>query len=547
MVLDKKFWKLIKLDRADIGAIYFYAVLSGLVQLSVPLGIQAIIGFVLGAKMVVSIYVLIILVCLGVLVVGILQINQMKIIESIQQRIFTRNAFEFAEKIPKFDLNKTDNYYLPEKVNRFFDTVILQKSFAKLLLDIPTAFTQILFGLVLLSFYNPLFLVFGFFLLFFIGLILFFSSKVGLQSSIDESTAKYRVISWLQELAKSILTFKYNMHTKLGLLKTDQNVVNYLLARTEHFKILIFQYKTLVLFKVLITAFLLTVGVYLLINQKLNIGEFIAAEIVILSIINSVEKILKNLDSVYDVQTALEKLATIQDGQTEENGTLALNADSIAIKMNNFSYSHPHSEVLLNHVDLDIPAGSLVCISGEENSGKTTLLKILSACYPRFSSNLYFNNVPLRNFDLTSLRQSIQIFSNKQEIFSGSILENIQMGKGSVTEQKILQTAEELGFGFFLQNFPAAFQTKVETNGKKLPKNTGLKMNLLRALVPDSKLIVMEEPWNGLHTKYRESIINFLLSQKQHKTIVVASNDKEFAKQCDFTIMLENGNAKISK
>ncbi|MBK8330718.1 MAG: hypothetical protein IPL09_14960 [Bacteroidetes bacterium] len=151
----KKLLDLILLDKQEVISIYFYAILSGLVQLSLPIGVQAIIGFVMGATMVTSIYVLIFLVVLGVLMVGVMKINQMRIIEKVQQKIFTRNAFAFAEKIPNLDLQAMDKYYLPEKVNYFFDTLNVQKGLSKILLNIPTASIQILFGLLLLSLYHP--------------------------------------------------------------------------------------------------------------------------------------------------------------------------------------------------------------------------------------------------------------------------------------------------------------------------------------------------------------------------------------------------------
>src|SRR5688500_9525467 len=96
-------------NKKDIISIYFYAILNSLLQLSVPIGMQTIIGFVLGASMVTSLYVLIFLVVMGVFLSGMMQINQMKIIEKIQQKIFTEYAFDFSEKIPRFDLLKTDN------------------------------------------------------------------------------------------------------------------------------------------------------------------------------------------------------------------------------------------------------------------------------------------------------------------------------------------------------------------------------------------------------------------------------------------------------
>jgi len=70
----------------------------------------------------------------------------MKIIEKIQQKLFVRYSFAFAAHIPKMDLKKTDTIYLPELVNRFFDIPVLQKSLSKILLEIPTACIQILFG-----------------------------------------------------------------------------------------------------------------------------------------------------------------------------------------------------------------------------------------------------------------------------------------------------------------------------------------------------------------------------------------------------------------
>lgn len=139
----------------------FFAILSGLIQLSLPVGVQAIIGFVLGGTLSASLAVLITVLVAGVLLAGIMQINQMKIIEKIQQRIFVKYAYAFADRIPKLDLKEIDSYYLPELVNRFFDTVSLQKGISKLLLDLPMAMIQILFGLILLPFYHPFFIFFG--------------------------------------------------------------------------------------------------------------------------------------------------------------------------------------------------------------------------------------------------------------------------------------------------------------------------------------------------------------------------------------------------
>lgn len=149
---------LVKLERKEISAVYFYAILNGLILLAIPVGIQSLVGFAQTNTASASIIVLIILIVVSVFTAGVLQIKQMQLIEKIQQKIFVRYSFDIAQQIPQIQLSAVDNYYLPELLNRFFDIPNLQKSLAKLLLDFPLAIIQIIFGLLLLSFYHPVFI-----------------------------------------------------------------------------------------------------------------------------------------------------------------------------------------------------------------------------------------------------------------------------------------------------------------------------------------------------------------------------------------------------
>ena len=187
----------------------------------------------------------------------------MKIIERIQQKIFVRNAFQFADLIPRFDLIKTDGFYLPEKVNRFFDSLNVQKGLSKLLLDVPIAT-----GLLLLGLYHPFFIVFGMILLRVLWLIFTLTGKAGLNSSLRDSVFKYKVAGWLQKMGRVINAFKIAHGRHLNLQKTDSFVSGYTDSRETHFKVPLFQYKTLVFVIIAITVAMLTVGTYLLLNQQ---------------------------------------------------------------------------------------------------------------------------------------------------------------------------------------------------------------------------------------------------------------------------------------
>lgn len=533
---------LVKLERKEISAVYLYAILNGLIQLSLPLGVQAIIGFVLGASMRASLVVLIVLIVLGVLIAGIMQVNQMKIIEKIQQKLFVRYSFAFAEHIPKLDLKKTDNIYLPELVNRFFDIPILQKSLSKILLDIPTATIQVLFGLMLLSFYHPAFILFGFILIILLWLILRYTGSRGLQTSIDESNYKYQVAGWLEETARVIKSIKLSKSNNLQLKKTDERVTGYLDARNSHFKLLLLQYNTLVIFKTIITAAMLIVGTMLLVNQQLNIGQFIAAEIIILLVLTSVEKLIMNLGNVYDTLTSIEKIANLTDKPIEQNGSVQLAGitNGLKVEMKNLSFSYNDETDVLTNISFQVISGEKVCIKGKDSSGKSSLLRLMAGAYTDFRGALLLDDVPLGNYDLDSVRSQIGVLINNQDIFNGTLWENIALGSSTASMETVNDYAKKVGLIDFITAQKNGYDTMLDPTGKRLPRNVIHKILLVRALVAKPRLLLLEEPWMNFENDLRRQIIQ-LLNEIKNTTLVVVSNDEDFAKQCDKVLIMNEG------
>ncbi|MBK9962344.1 MAG: ATP-binding cassette domain-containing protein [Saprospiraceae bacterium] len=544
--LDKLF-DFIKLERREITSIYFYAILSGLIQLSLPLGIQAILGFVLGATLVTSVFILIIIIIIGVILVGYFQINQMKIIEKIQQKIFVRYAFDFAETIPRLDLKEIDHYYLPEKINRFFDVVNVQKSISKILLDMPTAIIQIALGLILLSLYHSLFFLFSLTLIFITWVLFKLTSKKGLETSMKESNYKYKVLGWLEEMGRVIKSIKYSQGTNINLIKTDEKLEKYLSARTAHFNVLLFQFKSLLIFKIAITAVMLILGSYLLFNQKINIGQFVAAEIVIITIINSLEKLIISLEHIYDVITGLYKLDSVLNDSLEKDGKIDFKANELKIEINNLSFSYNENQKVFTNLSLLIHPNSITCISGEENSGKSTLLKLLTGAYKSFDGYITLNDIPLQNYTLQSLRKQTGVLLYEQELFEGTVFENISLGKKEITTESIMELSKKLGFENIIHRFPSNLTENIDPLGKSLPTSVTRKILLLQSLIHNPLLIIMEEPWIGLDENVKKRLQAYLLEESKNKTIVVSTNDNDFANLCKHHIHLNKGNAIIKK
>lgn len=542
----KRILNILRFEKKDITAIYFYAILNGLVQLSLPLGIQSIVSFVLGGAISTSIVVLIILVVLGVFFNGLFQVNQMKLIEKIEQQIFVRYSFEYAHTIPKLNLKGVDKYFLPELTNRFFDTALLQKGLAKLLLDFPSATIQIVFGLILLSFYHPVFILFSLVFVSIVYLIIRLTSARGLASSVEESNYKYEVGGWLEEIARVVTTFKFSRDSSLHLQRTDKIVTNYLDARTRHFRILKLQYWALIGFKVAITAAMLIVGSILLVGQQLNIGQFVAAEIIILLVITSVEKLIVNIDNVYDILTSVEKLEKMTDQALENQGKHQWmpSARGVEILVKDLSFAYGEGKPVLRNIGCSVLPGQKVQVMGANGSGKSTFIKVLSGAYQPFDGLISYNSIPLEQYDFTSFRKNTGILINNQELFQGSLLDNITMGNEEVSLAEIMELSELIGLKSFFETNKSGLDMIINPMGERLPRKVVQKLLLLRAIINKPSLLLLEEPWLGLEPEYCQRIKNYLLTQMPGTTCLIISNDQGFAPSCDQVIVMENGSIR---
>jgi len=544
-----KFFKIIRLEKKEVTAIYFYAILSGVIQLTLPLGIQTIINFSQAAagtaNLPVSIILLIFIVLIGILVSGILQVNQMKIVEKIEQSIFAKFSLDFANKIPKIDSKELNNDHLPELMNRFFEVINLQKGLSKILLDIPLAVIQIVFGLVLLSFYNSTFIILGLLLILLLYFIFNYTSKKGLIASYNESENKYEVASWLEEIARSYKTFKISSQNNFHLKRTDDLVKGYLVSKTKHFEILKFQYWSLIVFKLLISAMMLIIGAVLLINQQLNIGQFIAAEIVILLILGAVEKLILNLEVAYNILTGVEKLNVINDKKSEVQGQTSYisNHNGIALEVQNLNFKFDENKPLLENISFNIPAGAKVCVMGDGGAGKSILLELIGGTLKNFEGVINVNTIPINNLNQKEYRKNIGIFYNEQDIFEGTLYENICMGNESITPADIMKHAEMLEIKEFISLLPEGLYTPLQATGKGLSTIMAKKILLLRAIVHQPELLVLDEPFELAGAESSKKISKYLIDLP-NTTCMIVSGYIPFAKRADLIIWLEKGQIK---
>lgn len=452
----KKLLAILKLDGKDIFNLFFYATLGGLVGLAIPLGIQSLINFLQTGQVTASGIILIIVIILSVLFSGLLQIVQLWLMEILQQRLFAKIALDFTYRLPKLSFEKNKHLFGPEVMNRFFDIVSLQKGLSSVLIDLTSSVLQIIFGLLILSFYHPIFIAFSAFLIIVIYLIIRFTGVKGMEYSLKESKFKYYTASWLQTVARSRFSFQMSEMNNLHSRRMDTLVGDYIIARKKHFKVLTTQYLAFVIFSVLITGGLLVIGYFLLLSEEITLGQFVAAEIIILLIVNSVEKSILKIESVYDILTSVEKISQVValPLEEQENGMTFTEEERLTLRFDNLKTGKSVINVTIN-------SGSYCPLALNSQTEKDELTEVLAKTKEPEAGNLYVNGIQYNLIDKSFLIRKVAFSTAQESLFDGTILENITMGQINLDEHQVRAVFSELNALAFINNYPEGLHTEI--------------------------------------------------------------------------------------
>jgi len=541
----ERLFRLLALEKRDIMYVYFYAFIIALISLTLPLGIQTMMELVAGGVIFNSIVLLISFIIIGILAAGALQILQYTLVEVIERRIFVKAAMEFGYRIPRVRTEALANYYAPELMNRFFDVLTLQKGLPKFLIDLAGSVLQIVFGLILLSFYHPFFVFFGLSVMFALVLVIYFTGPSGLRASIVESKYKYKVAHWLEELARTLEAFKMAGHTSLPLSKMEYLVNNYLYYRKKHFKVLMIQFSNIIGFKTVVTGGLLIIGSALVIDRQITLGQFVASEIIIILILTAIEKLISSLSTIFDMLTAVDKIGYVTDLQLERKSGIFFPKEmssSISLKIRNLKYRYTNAtEYTLKGIDLDVQAGEHVCIAGFNQAGKNTFAHVIGGLLESYEGSVAINNISLREISLPSLRDVVAYNFSTEDVFEGSVLDNIQMGRSNVSYQDVTWAVDSMGLTDFIHSLPDGLQTELIAGAKAFSSSVLTKLTIARCIAEKPKLLILNDFLHFLEREERLRILQFLMDKKNPWTLLCVSNDPTLLTTCGRIVLMKDG------
>ncbi len=215
----------------------------------------------------------------------------------------------------------------------------------------------------------------------------------------------------------------------------------------------------------------------------------------------------------------------------------------IEFKEVNFAFND--YQMILENVNFKIAENSLNVITGSLGSGKYLLLNMMTGFYEPTSGRILFDKIPLKNVDKISLRNQIGMFLEDMTIIKGTVYENIVLGQTHISAEQILDISEEIGVDDFSSLFSNGFFTKISETDTEISFSSKKKIMLLRALVGERRLLILEDPLDGMDDAFKIKMREHLSNLKENTTVIVVSEDPEMIEIADQHLHIEEGTVKI--
>lgn len=370
-----RLWRLLKTERSELNVLVVYAAAIGVVALVSPVAAQAVVNTLAFGTLLQPMVILSLLVLFALAIGAVLKLARMVVVERLQRRVFVRVALDLAERITLLRPDAVEKTDRGRYLARFLDVSIVQKALAVLLVDGIALFLGALVGLILVFFYDPIFLAFGLILSILLVLIVALPARTGTRRAVAESYAKYDLATWLMRMGSNQGAL---FGSAAGWTRTRAEAMTstWISHREAHFRILFRQSVALQVVYVVAGAGLLLLGGWLVIQERITLGQLVAAEVVIMTVLGSAVRLDKYLEFYYDLLASTDKVGSIIDLPVRQSAAPTTVEGQVFLRIENLSYKTPSASVLAG-ISLDEQVGPALCVHGPAASGKSTLLRII--------------------------------------------------------------------------------------------------------------------------------------------------------------------------
>lgn len=273
-----------------------------------------------------------------------------------------------------------------------------------------------------------------------------------------------------------------------------------------------------------------------------KIGSFIQYSKKATGPINEMANVVSELQSSL---AAFERVMNIIDESPESADILdAYNLDNVSgnVKLENVSFSYVPGKKIIEDLSFEAKQGQLIAIVGPTGAGKTTIINLLMRFYDIDSGKILIDNKKIDEIKRSSLRKSYTMVLQDSWLFNGTVRENLKYGNKDATDEEMIKAAKEAKIHDFIMLLDNGYDTKLKENGINISKGQKQLLTIARAMLINSKMLILDEATSNVDTKTELQIQEAMVSLMENKTCFVIAHRLSTIKNADLILVVNNGN-----
>jgi ATP-binding cassette subfamily B protein len=250
---------------------------------------------------------------------------------------------------------------------------------------------------------------------------------------------------------------------------------------------------------------------------------------VVVGALEGLEKIIRLLESGFDLLTSLDKVGHLLDLPLERRGghDLPFNPHGATVTCRKVRFSYGSGAETVSNLNLTIESGEHVSLVGKSGVGKSTLAMLICGLYQPDHGLVQINGMDVRDANLDSLRRTVGFVSDANEIFAGTIEENILLGRDYLSHEDLQWALEVTRLGDEMARFPDGLQTRLVSEGRNLSRGQIQRLLIARSIITRPQLLILDEGFTGIDECDKLRILDALFNPAMNWTIVDISHDPE--------------------
>ncbi len=537
----QKISRFFEIGRSELRIIIIYSVVVGFLSLSIPIAVQNLVNSVAFGSILLPIFTLSFMVFVGLGFSAVLKIAQRHVVEWLTLKVFYRTTKQLGEHIPNIREESLDSAYDQTYFSRYLELFSVQKNLSSLIIDVLEFILIVGSGMLIVALYHPAFLLFDFLLMGSLYFVIRIVGRDGLGTKLDESEKKYEISTWVMGLSRPAVALRGSHGAELAAQRTEVLSQQFIDARGRHFGVLIRQHAGFLVISILASTILLGVGGVLVFRTQLSLGQLVAAEIILAGVLASIAKLDKIIENFYSVLSSLTKLESLFAIPREQSTGELHRVSSILGRFNftGLNYQYASGPILWSPLNATVEPGTTVAVIGTSGAGKSTLLEILYGLRTPTEGVLRVDDFDYKDLNIKEFRDRIG-YAGSFQALPESLRDNLLLGK-SIEFRRVVEMARALSIEEAIESLPEGFNTSLES--QTLPFSVGQlsRLSLLRALIHEPDVLLVDEVLDELDSKNRKQILERILIEMKGKTVFIATHDHEVANQCDLILELPSG------